>query len=211
MSEYRTIKAAGQAELVIKKSRFICQVGRVHTEAEAQAFIAGVRKQEAKATHHVPAYQLGDDDHIQRATDDGEPAGTAGVPMLKTLQEMGLHDVVTVTTRYFGGIKLGAGGLIRAYANSVAAAVHEVGIVRRVMLQTMNLSVPYPQLDSLQHYLNTNAIALLNSDYGAAVTLTIAVPKSEAAAVATAITDLTAGKVGITLGPLQASEVPVTE
>ena len=211
MSEYRTIKAAGQAELVIKKSRFICQVGRVHTEAEAQAFIAGVRKQEPKATHHFPAYQLGDDDHIQRASDDGEPAGTAGVPMLKTLQEMGLHDVVAVTTRYFGGIKLGAGGLIRAYANSVAAAVHEVGIVRRVMLQTMNLAVPYPQLDSLQHYLNTNAIALLNSDYGAAVTLTIAVPKSEAAAVAMAITDLTAGKVGITLGPLQASEVPVTE
>lgn len=210
MSEYRTIKAAGQADLVIKKSRFICQVGRVHTEAEAQAFIAGVRKQEPKATHHVPAYQLGDDDHIQRAADDGEPAGTAGVPMLKTLQEMGLHDVIAVTTRYFGGIKLGAGGLIRAYANSVVAAVHQVGIVKRVMRQTMNLAVPYPQLDSLQHYLTTNAIALLNSEYGAAVTLTIAVPESEAAAVATAITNQTAGKVTITLGPLQASEVPVT-
>ncbi|MFD1392252.1 YigZ family protein [Lacticaseibacillus jixianensis] len=207
-AEYFTLTQAGQAEEIIKKSRFVCAVAPIRSEDEAQAFIARIRAAHPKATHHVPVYMLGDDDHIQRANDDGEPSGTAGVPMLRTLQEMGLHDVAAVTTRYFGGIKLGAGGLIRAYAGSVTAAVQAAGISRRVAMRQMTLTVPYPQLDRLTHWLEGHHITISASDYQAVVALTIAVPETEADPVAAGITELTAGQVTPTRGPLTPLLVP---
>ncbi|WP_125704029.1 YigZ family protein [Lacticaseibacillus daqingensis] len=207
---YRTIQQAGEHELVIKKSRFICHLARVKTEAEAQAFITQVKKTHYKATHNVPAYLLGDHDEIQRANDDGEPSGTAGVPMLQVLQQMQLHDVVAVVTRYFGGIKLGAGGLIRAYANSVQEAVHAVGIVQREQQRELAVTLAYPQLGAVEHWLAQADQPIAASQYGAAVTLTLFVPVAAVAATQAALIDLTHGQAALTLGGLRPVEVPVT-
>lgn len=210
-AEYYTVTKPGEVEQVIKKSRFICAVSPIQSEEEAQNFITHVKAAHPKANHHVPAYLLGDDDHIQRTNDDGEPSGTAGVPMLRTLQEMGLHDVVAVTTRYFGGIKLGAGGLIRAYAGSVTAAVNTVGRSRREMMRQLTLTVPYPLLDSLTHWLAEQRKAIIASDYAVAVTLTIVVPEADANTAATAIVNLTAGQVHPRIGSSQTTLVPVPD
>ncbi|WP_225350629.1 YigZ family protein [Lacticaseibacillus camelliae] len=189
----------------------MCAVAPVASEDEAKAFIARIQTAHPKANHHVPVYLLGDDDHIQRASDAGEPAGTAGVPMLHTLQEMGLHDVVAVTTRYFGGIKLGAGGLIRAYAGSITAAVQQAGISQRRMMRQLTLSVPYALLDRVTHFLAEQSLAISASDYQVVVTLKVNVPAGEAAAVSRSILDLTAGKVTPQSGHLIPSLIPVTQ
>ncbi|WP_390407432.1 YigZ family protein [Lacticaseibacillus jixiensis] len=197
---YRTIKQAGQHELIIKKSCFITQLQPIQSVDDAQAFIAAVKKTHYKANHNVSAYLLGDDDHIQRATDDGEPSGTAGVPMLTSLQQLQLHDVVAVTTRYFGGIKLGAGGLIRAYADSVVEAVHAVGIIQRVPMQAVTIHITYAQLGAVQHWLDEQAITPSNIVYAENVTVYCAVDETFLPTLQQALTDLLAGQVTIEIG-----------
>lgn len=209
MADYFTIQKNGEHETIIKKSRFICHLGRVHTEAEAKDFIALIQKKEYKANHNVPAYLLGDHDEIQHASDDGEPAGTAGVPMLKVLQEMQLHDVVAVTTRYFGGIKLGAGGLIRAYAGSVTAAVHAIGITQRLQQRQLTVTLTYSNLGSVQHYLETVDQPIASSEYTDKVTLHLAVNVAEVKPLTAALTDLLNGQLTIKEGGLQFAEVPI--
>lgn len=119
LKSYYTIAENSEYEIVIRGSRFICSLQRVENEEEAKAFIQTIKKEHWKATHNCSAYLIGDRDEIQRAHDDGEPSGTAGVPMLEVLKKNELKYVVAVVTRYFGGTKLGAGGLIRAYSKSV--------------------------------------------------------------------------------------------
>lgn len=119
-------------EIVIEKSRFICTLKKVYNEAEAQEFIKAVKKEYWDATHNCSAYII--DDKAQRSSDDGEPSGTAGIPMLEVLRKNKLTNTVAVVTRYFGGIKLGAGGLVRAYTNSVAEAVVCSGIAEKVLM-----------------------------------------------------------------------------
>jgi len=121
-------------EIVIEKSRFICTLKKVATEEEAQAFIKEMKKQYWDATHNCSAYIIGEDAAAQRSNDDGEPSGTAGLPMLEVLRKNNLHNVAAVVTRYFGGIKLGAGGLMRAYTNSVAEAIREAGIAEKILM-----------------------------------------------------------------------------
>lgn len=210
-ASYRTIAHAGENEQIIKKSRFICAVARVTSKAAAEAFVQRVQAAHPKANHHVPAYLLGSTDAVQRATDDGEPSGTAGVPMLRVLQELQLHDVVAVTTRYFGGIKLGASGLIRAYAGSVSAAVASVGIVARVPQTALVLTLAYPQLGALEHWLATNNLQIVASQYTERVSLTINVADRELAATQAAITDLLNGQVDLATGAHSFAEVPVTD
>ena len=108
LAVYHTVKQTGSHEINIERSRFIAHVARAETEEEAQAFIADIKKQHWNATHNCSAYLIGENDHIQKANDDGEPSGTAGVPMLEVLKKKKLKDTVVVVTRYFGGIKLGA-------------------------------------------------------------------------------------------------------
>lgn len=119
-------------EIVIEKSRFICTLKKVYNEAEAQEFIKAVKKEYWDATHNCSAYII--DDKAQRSSDDGEPSGTAGIPMLEVLRKNKLTNTAAVVTRYFGGIKLGAGGLVRAYTNSVAEAVVCSGIAEKVLM-----------------------------------------------------------------------------
>lgn len=130
--EIFTIAKDVKNEIVIEKSRFICTLKKVQTEAEAQDFIKAVKKEYWNATHNCSAYLL--NEQAQRSSDDGEPSGTAGIPMLEVLRKTNVQMVAAVVTRYFGGVKLGAGGLVRAYTNSVAEAIKKAGRAKRVEL-----------------------------------------------------------------------------
>ena len=133
-----TISCDFQHEIVIEKSRFICTLKKVATEEEAQEFIKEIKKKYWDATHNCSAYIVGENGMAQRSSDDGEPSGTAGLPMLEVLRKNNLHNVAAVVTRYFGGIKLGAGGLVRAYTNSVASAIEGADISEKVLFGYFN-------------------------------------------------------------------------
>ncbi len=129
-----TIKKNVQKEIVIEKSRFICTLKKAGDEETAAQAIRELKKQYWDATHNCSAYIIGENMEYQRSSDDGEPSGTAGAPMLEVLKKRGLHNVLAVVTRYFGGIKLGAGGLVRAYTNSVASAIEEAGLAEKALM-----------------------------------------------------------------------------
>src|SRR5699024_3326970 len=135
LANYYTVKKTGSDEQTINKCRFIGYVKRVETEEDAQSFIQSIKKKHHDATHNCSAYIIGDNDEIQKANEDGEPSGTAGIPILEVLKKKKLKDTAVVVTRYFGGIKLGAGGLIRAYSNTTAQAIRTTGIVKRQLMQ----------------------------------------------------------------------------
>ena len=208
---YYTITQDTVFEQTIKKSRFIAHLYRITSEEDAQAKIAAVRAANPKANHNCFAYMLGDDDHIQRMSDDGEPSGTAGSPILEVLKANDVHDVLAVVTRYFGGIKLGAGGLIRAYNGIPAAAIEACGKVERVLQMRLAIALDYRNVDALNYYLQQNQLVILNTDYGVQVTQTIAVSAAELAAVQTAITNLLSGQVTFTEQGEQFAEVPVSQ
>lgn len=143
----------GQDEIVIEKSTFIGYAKPVKTEEEALTFIQEIKKKHRDATHNVPAYVLGENNEIQRCNDDGEPSGTAGVPVLEVIRKENLRDVAVVVTRYFGGIKLGTGGLVRAYTKGAKIALEAAGMIQQVLYQVMTLSVDYTLLGMLQNQL----------------------------------------------------------
>lgn len=179
MSElFITIAKNTSFEMVIKKSRFICSIGRANTEEAAQDFIAQVQTANRKANHNCFAYMIGDKDQVQRESDNGEPSGTAGVPILESLQLAKLHNVVAVVTRYFGGIKLGAGGLIRAYSNVTTNAIHQAGLVQRVLQTAVDITVSYAQHDKLLYFLKEQQVEVANEAYGVDVTVTIFVDQA---------------------------------
>ena len=179
MSElFITIAKNTSFEMVIKKSRFICSIGRANTEEAAQDFIAQVQTANRKANHNCFAYMIGDKDQVQRESDNGEPSGTAGVPILESLQLAKLHNVVAVVTRYFGGIKLGAGGLIRAYSNVTTNAIHQAGLVQRVLQTAVDITVSYAQHDKLLYFLKEQQVEVADEAYGVDVTVTIFVDQA---------------------------------
>ncbi|MGL4623525.1 MAG: YigZ family protein, partial [Culicoidibacterales bacterium] len=138
------IQAAGDYEIQIEKSRFICYFAPVNTAEEAQAFIETIKKRNWDATHNCSAYLLGENQQVQKANDDGEPSGTAGIPMLEVLKKRNLTNIVVVVTRYFGGIKLGAGGLVRAYTQSVVSALDTVAtLVEKLPLLRIQFMLPF--------------------------------------------------------------------
>lgn len=165
LPHYYTVKKQGQDELHIQKSRFIGYVRRVETEEEAQEFILEIKKKHHDATHNCSCYMIGEHDQIQKANDDGEPSGTAGVPMLEVLKKQGLKDTAVVVTRYFGGIKLGAGGLIRAYGNTTSQAIKAAGIVKRQLMQGYSITVEYGLLGKLENTLRSSEYILENIHY----------------------------------------------
>ncbi|MCJ1969626.1 YigZ family protein [Pseudolactococcus carnosus] len=167
-----TIKSDFIFEEEIKKSRFICQLKRVYSEAEARDFITSVKKQHHKANHNVSAFTVGDQQEIQRTSDDGEPSGTAGMPMLDILKKREIINVVAVVTRYFGGIKLGAGGLIRAYAGSVNHAIDAVGLVQIVEQTQLMLEMDYSLFDNVSRYLSSEGLTISDSVFTDKVKLT---------------------------------------
>ncbi|UUZ90782.1 YigZ family protein [Paenibacillus sp. P25] len=151
LAQYRTVKGFGQAEIVIKKSRFIGFARPVESEEEAIQFIEGIKKEHWSATHNCSAYMIGERDEIQKASDDGEPSGTAGKPILEVIKNQGLKNVAVVVTRYFGGIMLGAGGLIRAYTDGAVAGLAAAQQVYRVLHREMLVEIDYTWLGKVEN------------------------------------------------------------
>jgi uncharacterized YigZ family protein len=156
LPSYYTVKGYGEHEIEIQKSRFIAYIQRAETEEEAQEFIQKIKKQNWNATHNCSAYMIGENDQIQKANDDGEPSGTAGVPILEVLKKKHLKDTVVVITRYFGGIKLGAGGLIRAYGKATSDGLAATGIVERKLMRIVHTTIDYLWLGKLENELRTS-------------------------------------------------------
>ena len=208
---YLTIKENGNHELTIKKSRFITTLIRTPTIEEAEKAIAAVSNKYRDATHNTFAYTIGLNDEHVKASDNGEPSGTAGVPELKALQLMKLKNVTAVVTRYFGGIKLGAGGLIRAYSNSVTKAVEAIGVVKRVQQQGVKFQVDYKKFDEIQHYLNQQKIFIDNIDYGVSVTISIYIDEGKLKELENDLTNILSGKIQFIFLPKRYNEVPITQ
>lgn len=211
MENYRTIQENGIHEIEIKKSRFICHLKRVETEEEAQAFIDEIKKEHWKATHNCSAYTLGMNDEIQRAQDDGEPSGTAGVPMLEIFLKKDLKNVAAVVTRYFGGIKLGAGGLIRAYGGSVNEAVKEIGIVERQLQQLIDVTVDYSSSGKVEHALREAGYTVQDTTYAEHITYHCVIPLEVEEKFVEDITNWTSDQAEVSIGQKAWIEVPVSE
>ena len=179
LANYLTVKNEGQHEIVIEKSRFIAHIARATTEEEAQEFIQKIKKEHNSATHNCSAYLIGETDNIQKANDDGEPSGTAGVPMLEVLKKRELKDTVAVVTRYFGGIKLGAGGLIRAYGKSVSEGLNHIGVVERQLQQIVHITVDYTLLGKMENELRNSVYPIKEMYYMEKVEIQMYVPIKE--------------------------------
>ena len=207
--EFRTIKEDGQVQEEIKKSRFICHAKRVYSEEEARDFITAIKKEHYKATHNCSAFIVGEPSEIKRTSDDGEPSGTAGVPMLGVLENHNLTNVCVVVTRYFGGIKLGAGGLIRAYAGSVALAVKEIGIIEIKEQAGIAIQMSYAQYQEYGNFLKEHNLMELETTFTDQIDTMIYVNKEEKENIKSALVEFFNGKVTLTDQGLREVEVPV--
>ena len=207
--ECRTIKEDGQVQEEIKKSRFICHAKRVYSEEEARAFITAIKKEHYKATHNCSAFIIGERSEIKRTSDDGEPSGTAGVPMLGVLENHNLTNVCVVVTRYFGGIKLGAGGLIRAYAGSVALAVKEIGIVEIKEQAGIQIQMSYAQYQEYGNFLKEHNLMELETNFTDQVETIIFVDKEDKEAIKASLIEFFNGKITLIDQGLREVEVPV--
>ena len=196
--EFKTIKEDGMVQEEIKKSRFICHVKRVYSEEEARAFIAAIKKEHYKATHNCSAFIIGEKRDIKRTSDDGEPSGTAGVPMLGVLEKHNLTNLCVVVTRYFGGIKLGAGGLIRAYAGSVALAIKEIGLVEIKEQASLRLKPSYSQYQDFANFLKVQNLEETDTIFTELVDTTIYIDKNIKETTKRNLTEFFNGKIELT-------------
>lgn len=200
VTSYFTVKGYGEQEIVIQKSRFIAQVNRAATEEEAQAFIKEVKKKHWDATHNCSAYAIGEHDQVQKANDDGEPGGTAGIPILEVIKKRQLKNTVVVVTRYFGGIKLGAGGLIRAYGKAASEGIDAAGTVERKLMRVMNIGMEYTWLGKVENELGDSRYSTKGIQYLERVRMGIYVPAGEEEKFREWIVNLTNGQVEIEEG-----------
>ncbi|MEU3254593.1 YigZ family protein [Streptomyces sp. NPDC006997] len=198
--EYRTVARAGVHETEVNRSRFLCALAPAASEREAQEFVAAVREEHADATHNCWAYVVGADAAVQRASDDGEPGGTAGVPMLQMLLRRDMRYVVAVVTRYYGGVKLGAGGLIRAYGGAVGEALDAVGTLTRRRYRLATVTVDHQRAGKLQNDLRATGRTVHDVHYGEAVTIGIGLPDADVPSFRSWLADATAGTAGFELG-----------
>lgn len=205
---YLTIAKNTTYEQTIKKSRFICSIARVSSEEEAQQFITSIQAANKKATYNCFAYMIGDNDRIQRESDNGEPSGTAGIPILESLKLAKIHNVVAVVTRYFGGIKLGAGGLIRAYSNTTTEAIHQAGLVQRIKQAILKITVTYALHDPLLYYLKENNLEVAGEEYGVNVETSIYVNETDLEDVKEKLINRFNDQLQITEGDQRFNEIP---
>ncbi|MEV7615100.1 YigZ family protein [Streptomyces sp. NPDC089799] len=198
--QYVTVAHEGVHESEINRSRFICSLAPAATEEEAQQFIARIRREHPTASHNCFAYVIGADASVQKASDDGEPGGTAGVPMLQMLTRRDIRYAVAVVTRYYGGVKLGAGGLIRAYGGVVGEALDTLGTVTRHRYRLATVTVDHQRAGKMQNDLRSTGRAVLDVRYGEAVAIEIGLPESDVDAFRAWLADTTAGTAGFELG-----------
>ena len=197
MQSYKTVKQYGEGEIEEKKSRFLGKIKPVETEEEALKFIEGIKKQYWDARHNCYAYIIGEHCECVRCSDDGEPSGTAGKPMLEVLQNQELRNVVAVVTRYFGGTLLGTGGLVRAYTQATQEALREACIAVMTPVAVMTVQTDYNAIGKIKYVLAQENILVQNEEYTTDVVVTMAVPLSEKEKLIKKLTEVTNGKVVI--------------
>ena len=195
LEQYKTIHQDGQHEIEIKGSRFIAHFKRTETEEEALEFIQAIKKEHWKATHNCSAYLIGERDEFQRAMDDGEPSGTAGVPMLEVLKKQELKNTTVVVTRYFGGTKLGAGGLVRAYTGAVAEGLKAIGVVQASLETILKVTIDYSTVGKLEYYLETNTISVVDKEFTDVVAIHCSLPVEEVESFQESVIELLQNKV----------------
>jgi len=200
LSNYYTVKENGFHEIIIQKSRFITYLARATTEEQAQTFISELKKKHHDANHNCSAYVIGERNEIQKANDDGEPSGTAGVPMLEVLKKRDLRDTVVVVTRYFGGIKLGGGGLIRAYGSSVSEALNAVGVVERIEHTVVSVNVDYTWLGKLENELRASVHPIDQIHYLDQVQIDVLVKTADVPNFLDWMTNMTNGQANLSSG-----------
>lgn len=190
---YKTIAHEGEAVIVEKKSRFIAAAAPVGTEEQALEFLQSRRSKYPDARHNVYAYVIAEN-NIFRYSDDGEPAGTAGMPVLDVIRKAGIVDCAIVVTRYFGGTLLGTGGLVRAYSESAAKAMADAAPVMRMLCDIVSIKTDYTTSGRLSHYFSQNGVMLENTIYDTGVTYLACVPVGEAERFLSDITELSNGQ-----------------
>lgn len=184
---YKTVKQSAEATYTVERSKFIAHVKRVQNKEEAEQFIAQIKKEYWDARHNVSAYVLKNGE--SRCSDDGEPSGTSGMPTLEVLTKQGFSDVCVVTTRYFGGILLGTGGLVRAYSKAAALALEAAGSAQIAQCAVFEVNVPYSLNDRLMRFLNENACVVEHTDYAQLVSVRFYLRAESSDAFIKAVTD----------------------
>lgn len=194
MIRYRSIRKEGFSEQFIERSRFIAHVKPVETKDEALDFFYSIRSLHKAATHNVPAYVLGEKGHLQWASDDGEPQGTAGAPILQMLVKEELTNIAVMVTRYFGGIKLGTGGLVRAYTGTAKSAIEVVGTCNVIEMNTLSVKLDYSFLSKLQNLAENGVFQIGNIVYEDKVTVDISMEPEKWGEVMECLSNLTGGQ-----------------
>lgn len=197
LEKYKTIYEGGEGEIIEKKSRFIATVRLVKTEEDAVAFIEEMKKKYWDATHNCFAYVIGERRETVRCSDDGEPSGTAGKPMLDVLLGEELYNTAVVVTRYFGGTLLGTGGLVRAYSKAVQEGIANSCVITKYHGVLAQVDTDYNGVGKLQYLFAQRQIPILDSQYAEAVKMQILIPKSETEAVKKAVTEATSARAGV--------------
>lgn len=205
---YRTIAGPVQARVEERRSVFECWLRRVGDEQEARAVVEQARATHWQAGHHCSAFVLGPDGALTRSSDDGEPSGTAGQPMLEVLTGAGLSDVVAVVTRWFGGTLLGTGGLVRAYSEAVRRGLAQAVVQQRELRQVATIEVGHGEAGRVEHELRARGVTVLEVRYAAQVALDLAVPAADVDRLADGVAEATQGRARLALGPRQWVDVP---
>lgn len=197
MIRHKAVFEAGRGEIVEKKSRFIAHVQAVDSVEEAQEFIEAVKKKYWDARHNCSAFSVGEMNPLTRCSDDGEPGGTAGKPILEVIQGSGIRNIVIVVTRYFGGTLLGTGGLVRAYTEAAKAGIENAVIIEKIPATRMKLFTEYTDLGKIQYILAQNQVTVENTEYTDKVEIRALFPEKEKKALCQALTEGTGGRVHI--------------
>jgi uncharacterized YigZ family protein len=211
LHSYKTVATYGENEIVIERSRFIAYVDRAETEDKAIQFIDQIKKLHRDASHNCSAYLIGEHDEFQKANDDGEPSGTAGNPMLEILKKMGLKDTVVVVTRYFGGVKLGSGGLIRAYGQATKEGVLAVGIIERILHRQVIITVDYTWHGKIENEMNLRGYSISDTQFMEKVTMILLAPDGKEDHLVKIITNLTSGQATFEIGETLYIDQPYVE
>ncbi len=206
---YKTVAGYGEDEFIVSKSRFIGYVNRAETEEEALEFIQKIKEMHKTATHNVYAYIIGEAGILQRFSDDGEPSGTAGIPALEVLKKEDLKNVVVVVTRYFGGVKLGGGGLVRAYSKSAKIAVDSGIIVDMTPFERIRVEISYTAYGKLENYLRDKGISPEETSFGDDVSLEVYIDSEDLDLFQSELNDMTSGTVKLAF--LGESMLPVRD
>ena len=200
MSSYKTLHKFGVDEYIVEKSTFIGYAKPIKTEEEAIEFINEIKKKHKDATHNVWAYTVGESMNIQRYSDDGEPQGTAGIPTLEVIKKEDLRDVVVVVTRYFGGIKLGAGGLVRAYTKGAKVGIEAGIVIEKVKYTEVKIKIEYTQLGKIQNEIMNLGFTVKDTIYSDDVEIIVYSKVEDVESLKDRIIDITSGTADVSLG-----------